>query len=105
MTKKWTKLPIQANLMAALRHLRQPSRSRTLWINAICINQKDNDEKSIQIQQMAIIYKSARRVVIWLGLAANDSQLALRTLQYLSRQYEGTIDGRRFCSPDVTECN
>ncbi len=103
-TKKWAKLSIQVNLMAALRHLRQPSTSRTLWIDAICINQEDNDEKAIQIQQMPNIYQSARRVVIWLGPAANDSQLALRTLQYLSLQYEGTMDGRRFCSPDFTEC-
>jgi len=102
-SKKWTKLPVRANLMVAFRHLRQLGGSRTLWIDAICINQADNDEKGIQIQRMPNIYTLARRVVVWLGPEGNDSQLALHTLQYLSREFEGTLDGHRFCSPDFGE--
>src|SRR5438045_170121 len=55
------------NLVAALRRLRRRTASRTLWIDAICINQADNAEKSRQVALMRHIYQNAVRVVIWLG--------------------------------------
>src|ERR1700761_1573639 len=47
--------------------LRRHSRSRTIWADAICINQEDNAEKTIQVAMMAEIYSSADEVLIWLG--------------------------------------
>ncbi|KAH8690352.1 heterokaryon incompatibility protein-domain-containing protein, partial [Phaeosphaeriaceae sp. PMI808] len=38
-----------------------------LWIDAICINQTESTEKNHQVQQMGAIYKSARKVYVWLG--------------------------------------
>ena len=38
-----------------------------LWIDAICINQDDKQEKNHQVQQMGEIYKGAERVLVWLG--------------------------------------
>ncbi|KAK5465539.1 hypothetical protein LTS15_002102 [Exophiala xenobiotica] len=38
-----------------------------LWIDAICINQKDYDEKGKQVSMMGTIYNQADRVVVWLG--------------------------------------
>ncbi|TID27532.1 HET-domain-containing protein [Venturia nashicola] len=38
-----------------------------MWIDAICINQKDNMEKNWQVAQMGSVYTQASRVVIWLG--------------------------------------
>lgn len=60
-------LPIKPNLEAALRSLRLPNQRRRLWIDAICINQDDVDERSRQVQYMRSIYKHAARVVVWLG--------------------------------------
>jgi hypothetical protein len=40
--------------------------SRPLWIDAICINQNDSEEKTRQVRQMQIIYKSADRVTVCL---------------------------------------
>ncbi|KAH8599239.1 heterokaryon incompatibility protein-domain-containing protein [Bisporella sp. PMI_857] len=40
---------------------------RFFWIDALCINQEDLDEKSDQIPLMKDIYKSASRVIVWLG--------------------------------------
>lgn len=37
---------------------------RRIWIDAICINQEDNEEKSIQVQMMREIYANADRVVL-----------------------------------------
>ncbi|KAK7752672.1 hypothetical protein SLS62_005441 [Diatrype stigma] len=49
-----TKLAVTENLMTALRHLRDPSKARTLWIDAICINQGDEEEESHQVQRRDI---------------------------------------------------
>lgn len=43
------------------------SASWWLWVDAICINQEDNDEKSMQIPNMMYIYGQATHVVAWLG--------------------------------------
>ncbi|KAK0100199.1 hypothetical protein ONS95_008537 [Cadophora gregata] len=58
---------IMPNLFEALKRLRDSSARRVLWIDAICINQHDDEEKSFQVQQMSEIYSSASRVLIWLG--------------------------------------
>lgn len=41
--------------------------STYIWADAICINQKDNDEKTHQVQQMKRIYENATEVIVWLG--------------------------------------
>lgn len=66
-----------SNLEAALRCLRKPTERRTLWVDAVCINQKDLDEKLGQIKQMGLVYELAQRVVVWLGPAADSSDLAM----------------------------
>jgi len=71
------RFPVRANLYAALSHLRDRFMERTIWIDAICINQKDHDEKGRQVQSMAKIFAKASRVIVWLGEAADDSDQAL----------------------------
>ncbi|EXL41949.1 hypothetical protein FOCG_15311 [Fusarium oxysporum f. sp. radicis-lycopersici 26381] len=83
-------LCIGGNLAGALNHLRYPDKARTLWVDAICINQNDISEKNIQVPRMADIFRSAVRVVIWLGLESDNSTLALSTLDYLAAQVEIT---------------
>jgi hypothetical protein len=72
---------VKGNLHAALSHLRDPFIERILWIDAICINQEDNEEKGRQVRLMAKIYAKASRVVVWLGKAANNSDHALIALR------------------------
>lgn len=60
-------LPITDNLAAALRRLRYKDYRRVLWVDALCINQKGNVEKSQQVILMAEIYSRAARVLVWLG--------------------------------------
>lgn len=56
------------NLHDALMSLRLPDRVRHLWVDALCINQKDDDEKAVQIGLMGTIYCEARNVAIFLGM-------------------------------------
>lgn len=60
-------LSVAPNLYFALRRLRHRTETRTLWIDAICINQEDYVEKSQQVQIMSVIYSEASRVIVWLG--------------------------------------
>ncbi|KAK8106967.1 HET-domain-containing protein [Apiospora kogelbergensis] len=77
---------VTANLHDALHQLRLPDRPRTLWADALCINQSDLDERSQQVRIMHLIYQSCRRCVIWLGLPDDegDSDAALDLVQLLA---------------------
>lgn len=91
-------IEIGENLAEALRYLRDEVKSRTLWIDAICINQGDTTEKTIQVRNMDAIYRRAHRVVVFLGSGDLSSRLALPTLKYLGEQvaYSG-FGARRRC--------
>ncbi|KAI3534094.1 HET domain-containing protein [Colletotrichum filicis] len=58
---------ISPTVDSLLRALRQPSTTRSLWIDAICLNQQDTGEKAQQLPRMGRIYKGAKEVHIWLG--------------------------------------
>ncbi|OLN86060.1 Heterokaryon incompatibility protein 6, OR allele 6 [Colletotrichum chlorophyti] len=77
--QKRTKLVTQ-NLESALRHLRYIYRPRTLWADALCINQDDNDEKSHQVQLMADIYSGASQVLVWFGTLDGRDRQAIETI-------------------------
>jgi hypothetical protein len=55
------------NLYRAFIRLRQPDRARTLWIDAVCINQKDMDERAQQVELMGKVYLRTTNCNIWLG--------------------------------------
>ncbi|KAK5654271.1 hypothetical protein OQA88_7447 [Cercophora sp. LCS_1] len=59
-------LPIRQNCHAIPTRPRDPALPRFLWVDALCINQEDNNEKTDQVQLMAWIYASARGVIVWL---------------------------------------
>jgi hypothetical protein len=65
------------NLEAALRRLRLKERPRILWVDALCIDQINIEERNAQVGLMRDIYKGASRVLIFLGLAENDSDVAM----------------------------
>ncbi|EXA30773.1 hypothetical protein FOVG_17873 [Fusarium oxysporum f. sp. pisi HDV247] len=90
-------LPVGENLYVALSHLRDRSIERTIWIDAICINQQDPKDKGHQVQSMAKIYAKASRVIVWLGEATPDNDQALEEIRIAAEQptkpstKEGTI--------------
>ncbi|PIG80568.1 hypothetical protein AARAC_003269 [Aspergillus arachidicola] len=76
-----TTLSITDNLYAALLHLRDHQLPRMLWVDAVCINQQDEQEKGYQIQLMPTIYGRASHVIVWLGEAADHSDRALEDIR------------------------
>ena len=60
------RIKISGGLEIALRYLRQAD-IRTLWIDAICINQKDTREREQQVRLMRDVYQNAWQVIAWIG--------------------------------------
>lgn len=89
-------LGLAENCALALRRLRHPDKERPLWVDAICINQADVTERSAQVRIMHRIYKTASRVLIYLGEgnAATDQAIAI---------LEEDANGRRQCITDSTD--
>ncbi|KAI9933594.1 hypothetical protein MW887_008067 [Aspergillus wentii] len=69
---------VTPNLWSALFRLRRRKRGRLLWADAICINQNDWEERGQQVRIMRDIYKTAFRVVVWLGEHAENSQYIVK---------------------------
>ncbi|KEY66238.1 hypothetical protein S7711_09264 [Stachybotrys chartarum IBT 7711] len=74
---------ITANLHDALRRLRQPHEPRTLFVDAICINQRDYAERNQQLLLMRHIYQAAERVAVWLGRDTETIGLVISMLSKL----------------------
>ncbi|CAI6342229.1 unnamed protein product [Periconia digitata] len=71
---------------------RSKYKSRLVWCDAICINQKSDDEKTHQVRMMKDIYQKAKRVVVWAGAnwTAEPSAVLLMEILAAKTQYEGT---------------
>lgn len=63
---------VPASSEKTLRRMQRDDADRVLWIDAICINQMDIDERSQQVAFMDRIYSSGTRNLIWLGEAELD---------------------------------
>ncbi|KAG4441595.1 hypothetical protein IFR05_002930 [Cadophora sp. M221] len=82
---------VTLNLEAALRQIRaqlEVGQCRRLWIDALCINQKNIQERNLQVCRMKSIYKIADDVLVWLGPASRGGQSdrAIQFWEYLAEQ-------------------
>lgn len=102
---KWPTIHIGKNLYEALVHCRKktPSLSKPsiLWVDALCINQQDNAEKSLQVQRMADIYRRANGVCYWLGTPADDSDELIEVLAEVAGDMEKVKWGTNELSQDL----
>ncbi|GKZ31405.1 hypothetical protein AbraIFM66950_011982 [Aspergillus brasiliensis] len=77
-------LPVTENLHTALSYLRDHQLERILWVDAVCIDQEDEDEKNTQIPLMRAIYAQADRVIVWLGEPDHTDHNALVAIHQLA---------------------
>lgn len=87
------RLLVSANLDAALRHLRRRESPIRLWVDAVCINQGDIDEKNHQVQQMRSIFSAASETIIWLGEGGGNTSVA--AWNYLERHSTWALNDRQ----------
>lgn len=71
---------VTTNLYSALHEYRQRAEPARLWVDALCINQSDDEERTSQVRIMQDIYERADKVVIWLGEMHESDALAISTL-------------------------
>jgi hypothetical protein len=81
---------VTKNLAIALHRLRLPDKPRRLWVDALCINQNDMEERNEQVAMMGEVYIHAKPVVIFLGEAFDDSDEALKFISTVSEEAEIT---------------
>lgn len=82
-------LSVTSSLHSAMRSLRpRQGHPRTLWIDALCINQDDLKERSSQVARMRHIYRQASRVIIWLGNGSEDVGKSLAIIQHINGKFQ-----------------
>ena len=95
----WGKIEIHNNLYTILQQLRRRRYSRFVWIDAICINQEDNVEKSIQISMMRPVYHEASCVLVWLGEASEVEEGALAIMPAMTKILQKAVDDGHAIDP------
>lgn len=79
------------NLFDALQYMRHTEELRTLWIDAVCINQDDLEERSKQVLRMRDIYTMAAKVEVWLGRIQDENdELAIDLVRRLGAIVENS---------------
>ena len=68
---------------AALRRLRFPDHSRTLWIDALCIDQSNHNERAHQVGMMGDVYRRSRGNLIYLGQGDTTTKRALQYIKHI----------------------
>jgi hypothetical protein len=87
--ESWNKtILVTENLAVALFSHRHRDHSRTLWIDAICVNQSNLAERSQQVQQMGNVFRVVSQVIAWVGNEADKSSLALEIIESVGGNIE-----------------
>lgn len=76
--------PISKALFDCLTALRSPDNPRLLFVDAVCINQADSQEKSHQVKMMRDIYASASLVLAWLGCGDSETDAYMHLAKRIS---------------------
>ncbi|KAK0724935.1 heterokaryon incompatibility protein-domain-containing protein [Lasiosphaeris hirsuta] len=90
---------IPRNLDIFLKRLRNPTRTRYVWADSVCINQDDIRERGQQVSIMRNIYDGSERVLVWLGLDTdNKASTAFKAVCDVVRFWGPKTDRLRFSS-------
>jgi hypothetical protein len=85
-----TRIWVTKNCELALRYLRKENSNRVLWVDAICINQKDNKERGHQVGMMRNVYSKAAEVLVWLGESSKEMTTPDPVAQSLATEEQDT---------------
>jgi heterokaryon incompatibility protein (HET) len=87
---------VTRNLASALQHLRNNTESRTLWVDAICIDQSNLRERERQVSIMCRIYRRAKKDLLWLGESNEASVDAFDLLEQYQTAMEASLQKHTF---------
>jgi hypothetical protein len=86
------KKAVRPNLFNALRRLSDKIPGELLWIDALCIDQSNDSERSSQVNMMGDIYESSKKNFVWLGEEAEDSSLAMELLSSITANVQDSAN-------------
>ncbi|CAO2650783.1 Nn.00g020750.m01.CDS01 [Neocucurbitaria sp. VM-36] len=75
---------VTTNLYSVLHEHRQRAVPMRLWVDALCIHQSDDEERTSQVRIMEESYTEADKVIIWLGEMHEHDEMAINTLQLIN---------------------
>lgn len=90
-------------VLRALREIRSETQVQRIWIDAVCINQGDGNDKSSNIQIMGDIYRRAQKVFVWLVAAPAGFSSCVDAVQEIISVESGQIDHTGFVSNNWQE--
>ncbi|KAH7398002.1 heterokaryon incompatibility protein-domain-containing protein [Cadophora sp. MPI-SDFR-AT-0126] len=79
---------VTENLHAALIRLRQEDEKKTIWIDQLCIDQQNQEEKAVQVRLMREVYSNCQQCLIWMdeineNIRQSDAEAVLDVLSWL----------------------
>lgn len=87
---------------AALRHIRfNAEEPAVYWIDALCIDQGNLEERSHQVAFMDSIYTLCRRTIVWLGPEEDNSDRAVGIPLHVGERVSVNADGTIERDPDA----
>ena len=89
------KSSVPASSVAALSCVRLPDRDRIVWIDAVCINQADLDERAQQVAMMADIYSSSNGNLVYLGEEDKYTEQAVESIHRIITDVKRRTDDFR----------
>lgn len=94
---------VTESLFSALVRIRPPpgQPARTVWVDAICINQNDLDERSHQVAMMQQIYRQAIRVIIWLGDGDEGTHKSIQRINAMADRFAALNESSLLKSIDI----
>ena len=90
------------NAIRRLRHEDPRKGKRTLWVDAICINQSDDEERGSQVSMMAKIYSMAFQTNVWLGKEYPGSMHAMLMVRDMHNSKHRICPGGANCLCTMT---
>ncbi|KAF9697763.1 hypothetical protein EKO04_004210 [Ascochyta lentis] len=78
-------LVVRKNCADVLRQLSHFNTSKYYWIDAICINQEDKEERAQQVALMSDVFGQAQCVLACVGIHQDDSSFLAHTLEDFDR--------------------
>jgi hypothetical protein len=73
-------LQVRQNLWDFLQQARERKLTKYLWIDALCIDQEQLNERNHQVWMMGEIYSRAERVIVWFGAVSERVENAMEEL-------------------------
>lgn len=90
------RLEITKDLFTAIQRFRHKEKTIRIWIDQLCIDQENLQERGNQVQLMRDIYSRALHTIVWLGGDADQSPLAFKFMDRLKKPLEAHLSSEPF---------